>query len=201
MAEDVPGRPLQPRALAEAMKHPLRSRVHAAVSEKPGLTVNELSRRLDVPPRRIRHQIEWLVDAGLLRVDKATRRRNTRELGYRALHKPLLTEADEASMSPEDWRKLALSALGLVVDDMRRAIDAKTLAVHPGHAVVRVPGRVDQAGWDELARLTTRTMKELEATIEASARRVEAGSAPVIDVTAALLLFEGPPWESDDDRD
>jgi DNA-binding transcriptional ArsR family regulator len=201
MTDDVRGRPRPPRALGEAMKHPLRSRVHAAVSERPGLTVNELSRRFDIPPRRIRHQIEWLLDAGLIRVDRTTRRRNTRELGYRALHKPLLTEADEAAMSPADWRPLALSVLGLLVDDMRRAIDAETLAVHPGHAVLRVPGTVDQAGWDELARLAAKTLEELEATMEASARRVEAGSAPVIDVTAAFLLFEGPPWGSAGDAD
>jgi DNA-binding transcriptional ArsR family regulator len=201
MTDDAPGKPLQPRALGEAMKHPLRSRVYAAVTERPGLTVNELSRHLDVLPRRIRHQIEWLLDAGLVRVDSTTRRRNTRELGYRALHKPLLTEEDEAAMSPEDWRLIALSVLGLLVDDMRRAIDAKTLAVHPGHAVVRVPGTVDQAGWDELAQLAAVTLKELEATMEASARRVQAGNVPVIDVTAALLLFEGPPWQSDGDAD
>jgi DNA-binding transcriptional ArsR family regulator len=201
MTDEAPGRPPQPRALAEAMKHPLRSRVHAALSERPGVTVNELSRRLDVPPRRIRHQIEWLVEADLVRVDSTTRRRNTRELGYRALHKPLLTEEDEAAMSQDDWRRLALSVLGLLVDDMRRAIDAKTLAKHPGHALVRVPGTVDQAGWDELARLAARTLKELEKTMEASARRVEAGSAATIDVTAAFLLFEGPPWQSDGDPD
>jgi DNA-binding transcriptional ArsR family regulator len=201
MTEDVSGSPLQPRALAESMKHPLRSRVHAALSERPGATVNQLSRRLDVPARRIRHQIEWLVEAGLVRADSSTRRRNTRELGYRALHKPLLTEEDEAAMSPEDWRRLALSVLGLLVDDMRRAIDAKTLAAHPGHALVRVPGTVDQTGWDELARLSARNLEELEATIDASARRIREGNEPVVDVSAAFLLFEVPPWQPDDDAD
>jgi DNA-binding transcriptional ArsR family regulator len=185
----------QHEAMVEAILDPVRARVYASIFERPGVTVAQIARRLDEPARRVRHQIDYLVGAGLVFVDSKTVRRNAREHHYRAVVRPSVLSQEDDSNTDDERRKLAVSALRCLLADIARAVRDETFGRHAGHAEVRVPGEVDQRGWDEVARLMDRTTAELEDIMTRSAVRLEAAGEGGVEVIAALLFFEAPGWD------
>jgi DNA-binding transcriptional ArsR family regulator len=71
--------------MAEALRDPLRTQIFLSIADRPGATIAQIANRVDEPERRVRHQVERLVELGLVEVDSETRRRNTRERHYRVL--------------------------------------------------------------------------------------------------------------------
>lgn len=187
-------------ALAEALADPLRGRVYVAVTERPGATIAQIATRIGEPPRRVRHQIERLVEVGLVTVDSESARRNARERHYRAIVVARITDDVDAGWEDEQRRKIAQSVARLIMSDVARAVRGRTFGNREGHVEVRIPGEVDQRGWEKLAAIMARTTEEIEATMIESAARLEQEGRPGIEVVSALLLFEGTPWEEPGER-
>jgi DNA-binding transcriptional ArsR family regulator len=175
--------------LIETMSNPLRARILTVVCERPGVTIKQLSHHLEETPRRVRHQIDRLIEAGLVAVDRETSRRNAREHHYRARVRRIFVAADAAT-TEQEGRATATSVLRIMVDDIRAAIGDRTFGARPGHSEIRIPGEVDQRGWDELADIYRRTCAEIEETMIESARRLRGGEEAGIGVISTLLLFE-----------
>jgi DNA-binding transcriptional ArsR family regulator len=182
------------RALVEALNHPLRSMVYSAVAEHPGATIAQVAERTGQSARRVRHQMERLLEAGLIMIDTETPRRNARERHYQALLTP--TIFDMKGWAAEEQERLAVGVTRLLVADISRAIRHRTFAANDGHAQVRFTGAVDQRGWDELAEIVVRNMRDIEAVMRGSARRLREADEGGIEVILGLLLFETMPWAS-----
>lgn len=185
-------------ALMEAMSDPFRVRVYSVIVERPGATVAQVAARIGEPARRVRHQIERLIAAGLLVADGQSARRNTRERHYRALVKPTIVEQGSDGWTDDERRTVALSILRYIVADIGGAMRRETFGTHPEHAEVRIPGEVDEAGWQELAQITLRAVREIEGAMLRSAARLRAEGRSGFEVISALLLFEAPSWGPDD---
>jgi DNA-binding transcriptional ArsR family regulator len=177
--------------LVETMSHPLRARILTTVCERPGVTIKQLSHHLDETPRKVRHQVDRLIEAGLVAVDGETSRRNARERHYRALVKRIVV-ADDAPTNEQVGRATASNVLRIMVDDIRAAIGDRSFGTRPGHAEIRIPGEVDQRGWSELGDIYRRAYTEIETTMIESAQRLRDGEETGIEVISALLLFEAP---------
>jgi DNA-binding transcriptional ArsR family regulator len=188
---------LRQQALTEAMKYSLRSRVLAAVAERPGVTINQLASRLGEPPRKVRHHLERLVKVDLVRIDSSTRKRNTREHHYKAVLAPRVSEEEAAALQEEDRHRIALTVARLLVEDMRQSIDGRVLASRPGHSMVRIPGEVDELGWEELAEIAQSTTKAIEEAMRGSARRLAVAGERGTSVVSAVMVFESRPWPAD----
>lgn len=183
-------------ALVDAMRRPLRFRVLCAVHEYPGVTVNQIARRIDTPPRQVRYQLERLIDAGLVAVDAETAKRNTRERHHVSLVRPEIDELE----SVEESREVSISTLSLVTGDFARAVRSHTFGRLKGHTGLRFPGEVDERGWEELGEILREAAEQIEAVMADSVARLEASGESGVEAVAALLLFEVPPWDSPDDR-
>jgi DNA-binding transcriptional ArsR family regulator len=183
-------------ALVEALGDPLRAQVYDSIAERPGATIAQVAARLDEPDRRVRRQVDRLTEAGLLVVWAETPRRNARQRHYRTVAIPRIEES--GSQSVEQRSRITRSLIQHVVADIGRAIRRQTFGERAGHSEVRIPGEVDERGWEELAQLMTATTVSLEETLIASAARLEAAGRAGIEVVAALLLFETQPWERGD---
>ncbi len=200
--------------LVETMVHLLRLRILTTVSERPGITIKQLSHHLDETPRKVRHQIDRLIESDLVAVDGATSRRNARERHYRALVRRIVV-AEDTPTTEQAGRAAAVNVIRLMVDDIRAAIGEQTFGTRPGHMEIRIPGEVDQRGWSELVDIYRTAYAEIEATMTESARRLRAGEEAGVEVISALLLFEAPavvdtdggpglpargePWAGEDD--
>jgi len=81
--------------LSAALRDPIRRRLLFLLGDRPqGVTIGQLARRLGEPPRRIRHYVEILMEAGQVVVEGERPRRNTIERTFRAGPVPLLWHQD-----------------------------------------------------------------------------------------------------------
>lgn len=183
------------RALVEVMGDPLRAQVFGVVVDSPGATIAQISRRTGHPSRRVRHQVERLLEAGLVEVDTETQRRNTRERHYRALIFPRIDDGRDDPWTDDDRRRMAAETARLLVADIARASQHRTFGLREGHAEVRFAGVVDEEGWEALSRLMLRATSEIEEIMAASAGRLKDAGDAGIEVILGLLLFETLPWD------
>lgn len=130
------------------------------------MTIRQIASLLKEPPRRVRHYIRALVDAGLVVVEEERPRRGTIERTYRGLKIPLLWENGwPGELSPTDMKMVLLDTLRLVFDAVTDApvsrfvlelkggknygllINSENLCKKPQHAIARFTaqnGLVDQ---------------------------------------------------------
>lgn len=182
-------------ALIETLSDPLQARVYTTVTERPGATIAQIAARIGEPPRRVRHQIERLLEVGLVHLDSKTRRRNAREHHYRAVALAKVQNELDSSWDDDQRRKVALSMTRMIASDIGQALRAGILATSDGHAEVRLSAEVDEQGWHQLAEIMERVMGEIEDAVIESAARLEASGVGGTEVVAALLLFQTPAWE------
>lgn len=181
--------------LVETLSDPFQARVYTTVTERPGVTIAQIAARTGEAPRRVRHQIEHLLEVGLVTLDSKTQRRNAREHHYRAVALAKVQNELDSSWDDEQRRKVALSITRMITGDIGQALRAGILGTSDGHAEVRVSAEVDAEGWQELADIMERVMGEIEETVIRSAARLEASGLGGTEVVAALLLFQTPAWE------
>jgi DNA-binding transcriptional ArsR family regulator len=182
----------QREAMAEALHDPLRTQIYISIAERPGATIAQLAHRVDEPERRVRHQIERLIELGLVEVDSETRRRNTRERHYRVLVSP--TVEYYGDWGEDDRRKVSLSMARQLVFDLSRASRDARFGTLEGHTAIRIPGEVDREGWEALAQIMRGALEEAEEVMFESAARLEAAGVAGIEAMGVMLLFEGRPW-------
>ena len=195
MGDEVKPAPPELRAaLIEVMTAPRRLRVLMAVSERPGVTLKQIASRIGESPRSVRYQLKRLSDAGLVIVDAVTPRRNVRELHYRATVQVILEE--DGKVWPEvDGKKVMETSMSLMFADYRRALSGDTFG-RDGHAVVRIPGEVDDRGWQELSRIALETMRNVEEVMKASVARLRANGEVGTEAMFHTMFFETLPWEA-----
>lgn len=185
-------------AVIEALSDQFRAQVYFAVCERPGVTIRQIATRIGAPRRSVRHQVELLVMSGLVQVQAETKTRNTRERHYRAISPAKILEEDDEHWDDRQRRRIALSVVRTLMADVGRAVENKTFGAHERHTEARVPGEVDRRGWTEIAEVLARATEEIETIMIASFARLEAEGEAGMEVVAALLLFEGVPWEEPD---
>lgn len=193
MGDEVKPAPPEMRvALVEAMSTPRRLQVLMAVAERPGVTLKQIARRIGESPRSVCYQLERLLDAGLVAVDAETSKRNAREFHYRAIVQTIVE--GEGEVWPEaDGKKITMAILKLMLADLRRASSSETFG-REGHAVVRIPGELDDRGWQEVSRITLETTKRVEEVMKASVARLRANGEVGIEAMVHLMFFETPLW-------
>ncbi|HEX4304729.1 MAG TPA: winged helix-turn-helix domain-containing protein [Solirubrobacterales bacterium] len=200
MESDISALPPDLRAaLVESLGDPLRAQIYIAISERPGATIAQIATRIGAPDRKVRRRVNLLVEAELVVVDSEILKGNARERHYRAVVLPSLIDEVDGPWTDEERQKLALSMIRQIFADVDRAIRNRTFGLHVQHTEARVPGEVDEQGWEELGQIMLRATREIEASMKASAARLEAAGRNGDEVVAALLLFEGAPWGHHED--
>lgn len=178
--------------LVEAISNPFRHHVYCLVAERPGVTINDLAARIAQPARRVRRQLEWLQEAGLVEVEQRTATRNTLQAHYRVKVYPTVID----TLPEGDEQKVALSSQKLMVADLRLALKEGTIGT-PGHfAQFRLPGPVDEEGLQKITSTLLKAVSEVEETMRESARRLGESGAAGVQVTTVLGFFEMPPWKT-----
>jgi DNA-binding transcriptional ArsR family regulator len=188
--------PEQTEALLKALRHPVRRRMLFVLGEMPGVTVRQVSRRLNEPPRRIRHHLNWLIDAGLVVVNAERPRRGTIERTYRSVDIPPSWPGGwPGHLDPAETKMMLLDILRSVFDNVTAAVAAGTFEHREGWCAVRAWRLVDEQGWKELARIHEDAVLDVISVVERSTDRLSrTGDAP-IPIVSALFLFEALPWE------
>jgi DNA-binding transcriptional ArsR family regulator len=182
---------------AAALRDPIRRRILFLLGDRPqGVSIRQLAIRLGEPPRRIRHYVEILVEAGQVVVEGQRPRRNTIEKTFRARSIPLLWKDDwPGGIDLAETKRIVLDILRLTFDDVTAAISDGSFAEREGWCAVRTWREVDAQGWEELVGIHERAVVEILAAVDRAAERLAGGEADPIPAISALFLLEALPWQ------
>lgn len=179
-------------AVVEALQHPLKAKVLTALAERPGVTIRQLSERLKESPRRIRHQVNALVDLGLVEVSAEVRRRGVIERRYAS--RVAMNFSGDDIMSPGLRLQYSKEVVRMLMADVGAATAAGTFAAGPDRYECRFYGEVDERCLEELAEIHERVYRQIAETFTAGRERVWESGEPGTEVVSALLFFDAALW-------
>lgn len=183
--------------LMDLVRDPIRRRILSILGDRPeGATIAQVASRLKEPPRRIRHYMGALVEAGVVVVKSERPRRGTIERLYRSLAFPLVFGNDWAEeFTPEEMKRTIFEGLRLTFEEVTSAITAGTFVNRSGWCSARLWHQVDEQGWQELADIHERALREVISVTEEASERLAQSDADPIPMVSALYLFEALPWD------
>ena len=175
----------------KAMSHPLRVRILAILQERKASPV-ELAQVLEGTLGTVSYHVRTLHQLGLIELVGETRVRGAVEHHYRARARP--TVSDEAwEQAPPIAKQAAVGSSLQMIDDYARASAAAGGFDHPDAALIRLSLKLDQKGWQQLAKAVKRLFDQAQR-IEADAQeRLDRGSPDEqesLDVGLVSMMFE-----------
>ncbi|HEX4307806.1 MAG TPA: helix-turn-helix domain-containing protein [Solirubrobacterales bacterium] len=179
-------------AVLEALQHPLKAKVLTALAERPGVTIRQMAERLKESPRRIRHQVNALVEVGLVEVSAEVRRRGVIERRYAS--RVAMDFPGDDIMDPALRLRYSKEVVRMLMNDVGAATAAGTFAVGPDRYECRFYGEVDDQCLEELAEIHERVYREFVETFVAGRERVRESGEPGTEVVSALLFFDAELW-------
>lgn len=178
--------------LGAAVAHPLRCRCLTILADRVASPA-EIARELQLEVSNVGYHVGALADAGL--IEEVGRRpvRGAVEHFYRAVVRPITSAEDEEELSLDKRLSFARTIWSLITANATTALAAGTAIGRPEHHLTRVPLRVDEQGWSELADAYMELYERVyEIQADAAERLGQDSEDPGISVLSALAFFETP---------
>jgi DNA-binding transcriptional ArsR family regulator len=181
-------------ALHKALAHPLRGRIMVVLTEREA-SPSQLAELLDETLGNTAYHVRKMVDAEVIELVRVEPGRRGMQKIYKATLRPVLV-VDDWERLPRILREVnSVWVAQLMVGDLREAIEAGTFDARVGRAMVRVPGVVDEQGWDELEPAAEQWLEAIYDVFAKSNERLSRSGEEGINVATAVLAFEMPPPE------
>lgn len=193
---DSEGRSADAVIAAGALKNPVRWFLHGLLTDRP-MSASELAELAEMRPSAVRRHLRAMRAAGVIEIAGLRTRRNTAEQVYRSCKDLILTKAARADQTVEERRRFDAYTLKVAIGEALRSLvssDAARSIDRVDECVTRIPMRVDEDGWAELARAHEEFffhVLELRDRIEKRVRDEE--KATSIRATSFILFFEASP--------
>jgi DNA-binding transcriptional ArsR family regulator len=176
--------------LGAVVAHPLRCRCLAILGERVASPA-EIAREIHVEVSKVGYHVSALAKAGLLEEVGQRPVRGAVEHFYRAVARPITSTEDEAKLSLKQRASFARTIWSLITANATTALEAGTLVERTDHHLTRVPLRVDEQGWGEMAEAYMALYERVYEIQLASAERLgEDVDDPGISVLSVLAFFE-----------
>lgn len=187
IASDKLKRFVSPR-IVRALSHPLRQHILAVLNERVA-SPTEIGREIDLEVPAFYHHIEVLEELGCIERVGRRKRRGVEEHFFRA--RTTLSFDDQAweALPATLQTDFVAAALQAVFDDAVRALEQGAFTGGATH-VSRLPGRLDERGWQEARELLRGALAGLVDIQERSGERLVAAAEPGVAGTFALIGFE-----------
>jgi DNA-binding transcriptional ArsR family regulator len=178
--------------LGATVAHPLRCRCLAILADRVASPA-EIARQLGLEVSNVGYHVSALAEAGLIEEVGQRPVRGAVEHFYRAVVRPITSTEEEAELSAEKRLSFARTIWSLITANATTALQAGTLVERTDHHLTRVPLRVDEQGWSELAESYMELYERVYEIQAASAERLGAQpDDPGISVLSVLAFFETP---------
>jgi DNA-binding transcriptional ArsR family regulator len=178
--------------LGAAVAHPLRCRCLAILADRVASPA-EIARELRLEVSNVGYHVGALADAGLIEEVGQRPVRGAVEHFYRAVVRPITSTEDEEALSLDKRLSFARTIWSLITANATTALQSGVLVERPEHHLTRVPIRVDEEGWQELAVAYTELYERVyEIQTSAAERLGEDPEDPGISVLSVLAFFETP---------
>lgn len=178
--------------LGAAIAHPLRCRCLAILADRVASPV-EIARELRLEVSNVGYHVGALADAGLIEEVGQRPVRGAVEHFYRAVVRPLTSIEDEEALTLDKRLSFAKTIWSLITANATTALQSGVLVERPEHHLTRVPLRVDEQGWEELAVAYMELYERVyEIQADAAQRLGDEPEDPGISVLSVLAFFETP---------
>jgi DNA-binding transcriptional ArsR family regulator len=178
--------------LGATVAHPLRCRCLTILADRVASPA-EIARELGLEVSNVGYHVGALAGAGLIEEVGQRPVRGAVEHFYRAVVRPITSTEDEEELSAEKRLSFARTIWSLITANATTAIQSGVLVERPDHHLTRLPLRVDEEGWSELAEAYMELYERVYEIQASSAERLGANpEAHGISVLSALAFFETP---------
>lgn len=180
---------------AAVLAHPLRVRILALLNERD-LSPVEFCRGGFAPPNmdvsHVAYHFRELAEYGCLTMVEENKRRGSIEHVYRGIARAYFSDADWASLEPEERTKISKAIIQGLFARADEAIMAKTFETREDRHLSWIALKLDEQGWKEMVTTLTAAFGEVEQIrTDAEKRLVDSGEEPITS-TCAILGFPSP---------
>jgi hypothetical protein len=180
---------------AAVLAHPLRVRILALLNERDMSPV-EFCREGFAPPSmdvsHVAYHFRELDQYGCLTVVEENKRRGSIEHVYRGIGRAYFSDADWASLDPEERIKISKAIVQGLFARADEAIMANTFETREDRHLSWIAMKLDEQGWKEMVTTLTAAFGEVEQIrTDAEKRLVDSDEEP-IPSTCAILGFPSP---------
>lgn len=178
--------------LGAAVAHPLRSRCLTVLAERAA-SPTELAREFGRAVSNVSYHVRALKDLGLVEEVGTRPVRGTVEHYFRAMVLPCISAEEEAAMTTEERTVFARVITSVLAANADIAIEAGTFVERPDHHATRVPIRVDDQGWSEIAEAYMGLYERVDRIHAESAERLAGRPGDPGIPAVSFLAFFGMP--------
>jgi DNA-binding transcriptional ArsR family regulator len=177
------------------LAHPLRYRILSILTEREA-SPSQLAIELEEPLDTVGYHMREMEKAGVIEfVRRAPGRRGEQKM-YKSIARPVIELGEwERVIRPLREVNSAWNA-ELIVNDMVRSIESGVFDARTGRTMVRVPGVVDDEGWEELEPLAKAWLEGIFDVFAKSADRLASSEATGFNVVAVTMAHEAAPPDS-----
>lgn len=178
--------------LGATVAHPMRCRCLAILADRVASPA-EIARELGLEVSNVGYHVNALAEAGLIEEVGQRPVRGAVEHFYKAIVRPIASDEEEASYTHAERISFARTIWSLIAANATTAIEAGTLVERADHHLTRLPLRVDELGWSEMAAAYMELYERVYEIQMASAERL--GRDPEgsgISALSVLAFFETP---------
>jgi DNA-binding transcriptional ArsR family regulator len=178
--------------LGAVLAHPIRCHCLAILGERTASPA-EIARKLGLEVSNVGYHVNALAQAGLIEEVGQRPVRGAVEHFYRAMVLPIASDEDQETVSLGDRLSFARTIWSLVTANATTALEAGTMVERPDYHLTRVPLKVDEQGWSEMAEAYMELYERVYEIQAASAERLGTDPEdPGISVLSVLAFFETP---------
>jgi DNA-binding transcriptional ArsR family regulator len=178
--------------LGATVAHPLRCRCLAILADRVASPA-EIARELGLEVSNVGYHVTALAEAGLIEEVGQRPVRGAVEHFYRAVVRPITNSEEEAELPLAERKSFARTTWSLIAANATTALEADTLVERSDHHLTRVPLRVDERGWSEMAEAYMELYERVyEIQADSAERLGKNPDDPGISVLSVQAFFETP---------
>src|ERR1700753_3059649 len=132
--------------LAAAVAHPIRSKCLVILAERVASPA-EIARELHLDVSKVGYHVNALAEANLIEEIGSRPVRGAVEHFYRAVELPVVSNEQEAELSPADQRVYAESVLSIFAANAAHSLDVGKFLDRTDHHLTRLAFNIDEEGW------------------------------------------------------
>ena len=175
-------------SVIKALTHPLRVQILRALEERVA-SPSELADEIGAPLGNVSYHVRQLHALGLIKLVKKTPRRGAIEHHYKAVARAPISEEAWAGTPALVKEAVVGASLGQLGEAVKAAAQAGGFA-REGAQLAREELRLDERGYQDVAKELARTLDRLAKIRDDSAKRLAKAGGEGSLANVALMLFE-----------
>jgi len=181
------------QVLATAMAHPLRVNAFSILLEGQA-TAREIADRLGESPSALRYHLNTLEKLGCIETATLDQAYGGRvcERTYKASGRAYFDADAWSRLDREGKHKIAMSLMGVITEDVARAMSRGTFFDPDDNHISRSPMTVDKQGWDEVTTYLDEMLVGLFDMQDQINERCEETGADRFPLKVEIIQFRSP---------